>query len=90
MKERKQYKRSDNCILVHTNIGWNVLDYEQIKDLEFIDTSINSSRKIKECVRFVRMLGERTDKFYVGNQESLDYITVDEADENAVLNQLVD
>lgn len=58
--KRKTYRKSDNCELVYTPLSWNIQDSEQFKDLQFVESSTNRSRKIKECVRLVRLwtLGE--------------------------------
>lgn len=49
------YKRSDKCEIVYVPTGWNILDEEQRRDLEFIYSSHNRAGKIRECVRMARL-----------------------------------
>lgn len=57
---RKTYKKSDRCELVYTPVAWNIKDPEQLKDLEFIESSVNKAGKIRECVRLIRKGGSTT------------------------------
>ncbi|GIM45223.1 hypothetical protein DNHGIG_07720 [Collibacillus ludicampi] len=50
----KKYKRSDKCELVYVSVAWNVLDEEQRKDVEYINSYPNKAGRIRECVRAMR------------------------------------
>jgi hypothetical protein len=50
----KKYKRSDKCELVYVSVAWNVLDEDQRKDVEYINSYPNKAGRIRECVRAMR------------------------------------
>lgn len=54
MNKRKTYKHSEKCELSFVNVGWNVLDNEQLSDLKYIESFPNKAGKIRECVRICR------------------------------------
>jgi hypothetical protein len=60
---RKTYKKSDKCELVYTPVAWNIKDPEQLRDLEFIEASVNKAGRIRECVRIVRKGGSNHTTF---------------------------
>jgi hypothetical protein len=79
----KKYKRSDKCELVYVSVAWNVLDEEQRKDVEYINSYPNKAGRIRECVRAMRtgVIGHQQLDMAIGNItiENMDDATDDEA-----------
>lgn len=55
----KTYKKSAKCELVYVSVPFNLMNDDERNDFEYINKNPNRARKIKECVRAIR-LGRHT------------------------------
>lgn len=86
----KSYKKSNKCEMVFTPIGWNILDDEQRKDLEFVLDAPSRAGRIRECVRRVRMAMERSPiVYYTPPSQPTNKHDVDDVSDDDILKSLL-